>query len=346
MKKTVINTIFMLLFIVSFLVSISVSNVIGFSGEQSLEANEIFTKIDMPENGKQKIKFLEELAQKYVRFDKYDLAVIVYKKLLNLRTTKNKKIEYHIKLGDAYDLQKNYVLSVESYKNALLFDKKNVDINLKIGNIFLKNNLYDFAKTNFIAALAIDKNSNAAKRGLGDVFFCQNIYTKAVDYYSQVASETYDKQIVMRIAKCYRSLNKIDNAIAILKAFMAAKDIDLEMIFLQGLLYMDKKEYVKAKNLFSYLVTNGVKNFKGCVYLALLYDLTGETLKAKKMFDKSYEINPSCSAVDFMRAKISYKLGRVYEAKEFANSAYGKAKTVFVKQQVQKLINFLNNLNK
>jgi tetratricopeptide (TPR) repeat protein len=313
--------------------------------EHSLrEIDEISLKIEVFKNVREKIKNLENLIEKSINYEQYDLALHIYNELLKLKSIpKNKRFEYYVGLGDVYSLKQDYISSISYYKEALLLYPKNIEIRFKIGSMFLKSSLYDFAETAFLEILKIDGNSSIAKKRLGDIFCCQGMYTKAIEYYSQIDFKNCDKDSILRIVECYKKLNEIDDAIELLKS-VTVHNQDPELLFLQAVLYIDKEEYSKAENLLLQLIKkNDTRNFKTYVYLALLYDLMGETLKAKKMFDEVYKINPSYAVIDFLRAKIAYKMGNFHKARKYANDAHFKATTVFVKDQTRKMIDFLRN---
>jgi tetratricopeptide (TPR) repeat protein len=306
------------------------------------EFGEILIKVNTSRNKKEQIKLLEHLAEKCIAFSQYDLALNTCDKLISLgNISKSKKSKYYVLFGDIYDFKKDYVSSVDNYRKASILCKKNIDAVLKMGRVFLKANMYNFAERAFFDALALNKNSITAKKGLGDVFYRRNIYTTASYYYSQVPPNNYDKEFVVNIANCYYNLNKIDDAICILDAF-TTKYEDFELLFLSAMIYIDIKKYSQAKDLL-------LKSLKYCekknnlyvyVYLAMLYDLTGETVCAKKMLDIAYSINSSYAVVDFLQSEIAYKMCRFDEAVKYANNAHAKTKSVFVKNQVQKMVYF------
>ncbi|MDR3256349.1 MAG: hypothetical protein LBT18_01650 [Endomicrobium sp.] len=336
---------FMFIFSYSFVCAIKLDEISSLDKCFLKAINEISVKVDMAKNNKEKTKLLETLAEMLIINKQYLPALSIYNNLLeSKKIPKRKKKEYYVKLGDIYKLEKNYGFSLEYYHKALLLYKKNIDVRFKIGNMFLKNKLYNLAEKYFLEVLAINKNSDAAKKGLGDVYSCQNIDTKAIEYYSQINPKNYDKETVVSFVNCYRDLNRFDDAIKVLDIFMK-ENKDTELFFLSGLLFIDKKEYLKAKDMFLNSVQYGESNFRVYVYLALIYELTGEIQKAKTMYDKAYSINSSYAVVDLMQAKIAYKMNRFYEARRYAYNAYVKAKTVFVKNQAQKMIDFLRSDN-
>jgi|LQAB01.1.fsa_nt_gi tetratricopeptide (TPR) repeat protein len=103
-----------------------------------------------------------------------------------------------------------------------------------------------------------------------------------------------------------------------------------------GLLLADKKEYLKAGDMFLKAIECDKRNFKAYIYLASICNLMGELRKAKKISDEAYLMNSFYVAVDLIRAEIAYKMGKLYKAERYAFKVYTKAKTVFVKEQAQK----------
>jgi tetratricopeptide (TPR) repeat protein len=342
LNKILACSIFITLFY-SFVCGVNTDKISSSNEHFLREVNEISVEIETAQNEKEKIKLLEYLAEMFIKNNQYDSALEVYNELLDCKKThKKKKFKYYVKLGDIYNLQKKYSFSLEYYKKALTLYKKNIDVRLKIGDILLKSELYNLAEKFFLEVLEIDKNSDLAKKGLGDVFYYQGVNTKAINYYNNINPENYDKETVERIVSCYRTLKNTDDAVKVLDMYMQ-KNKDAELFFLYGLLFIDKEEYLQAENMFLNAVKYDKNNFKVHMYLAVIYDLTGEIEKAKKTTEKAYSINSSYAVVDLMLAKIYYKMQEFDNAKKHINNAYIKSKTVFVKNYAKKMLDFMNN---
>ncbi len=309
----------------------------------SSDVYEMSLKIDNAKNKKEEIALLEEFAQMLHKSGQYAAAENLYKALLEEKVSKKKRFQYNVSLGDIYALQKNYTLSLDSYRKAEALYKKNLDLKLKTGDILYKSNLYNLAEQNFLEALNIDKDSDYAKRRLGDIYFSQLRYSKALEYYGSVKNVSIDKELVVNMALCYRSLDKTDEAIALTGDYLLRHGNDDEVFFLSGLLYADKRMYDSAEEQFSKSIAANDKNYIVYVYLAAIYMENDKVKKAKKYLDKAYSLNPSYSTIDLMYSEIAYKMGRIYEARRYAHNASLKAKTPFVKEYAQKMIDFLNN---
>jgi tetratricopeptide (TPR) repeat protein len=320
-----------------------------FAGEFTTQSSyelkvitESLIDINTSKKKKEKIEELELLAENFTDKKFYNRAIDIYKRILCQNLPKKKLFKYYVKIGDLYIFKKEYILSLDYYKEALSIHKKSSEVMVKIGRIFLEGNLFTIAEKMFLDALKTDKHSIEAKRGLGDTFYKQGIYIKAIDYYNQIPKELYDRKFVKNITDSLSNLNKINEAIAILEPFLKEHG-DPDLMFDLGMIGINKMDYAFAEDWFLKSLKMNGDNFKDYIYLAFLYDLKGESKKALKMSNKAYAIDSSYSVVDFMRAKTAYKMGRINEAKVYANEAYNKAKTIFVKDQAQKLLKYLNN---
>jgi tetratricopeptide (TPR) repeat protein len=297
--------------------------------------------VNIVKNKKESLKELDLLAKSFIDGGSYNRALDIYDKILDQKPPRKKIFEYYVIIGDLYNFKKDYNLSLESYKKALYIRKNNAEVMVKIGKIFFEGNLFELAEKMFLDALKIDKKSIKANRELGDLFYKQGLYAKAINYYIKIPKEFYEREIIRNMADSYKNLNKINEAIDILEPFLE-KHIDYELMFDMGLIYMNMNNYEKAKEWLLKSLEVKADNFKNCIYLASLYDLTGEHKKAIELFNKAYDLDSSYASVDFMRASLAYKAGRIREAKIYANESYKKAKSIFVKDQVTKLIKFLN----
>jgi tetratricopeptide (TPR) repeat protein len=312
-------------------------NVVTTSSDES----KVEASIESCKNQKEKIETLEKFASNAYKDNQYDLSLCAYSKLLSFKNNNKKNFNYYMTLGDIYCLKNNYFFSMEMYQRALSIYKKNEEINIKIANLYLKNNMYEFAQEIFDSILKVNKKSVNAKKGLGELFYLQNDYQKAIFYYEQVDFFHSDEDIIVKVSNCYNNLNQIDKSIEILEKY-TKDNKSFEVLFFLGKLYVESHEYLKAKEIFLNLYEKNKYNFKNCLYLANVYYLLGEISLSRHMLGHSYKINPF-SAVDILQAQAAYKLGRVDEAKKYAKRALEKSKTVFLRDQAQKCLDFLQS---
>jgi tetratricopeptide (TPR) repeat protein len=308
----------------------------------STEEAKVEATIESCKNQKEKIERLEKFASNAYKDSQYDLSLCAYNKLLSFENNNKKNFNYYMALGDIYCLKNNYFVGMEMYKRALSICKKNEEINIKIANLYLRSNMYEFAQKIFDSILKNNKKSIDAKKGLGDLFCLQHDYQEAIFYYEQIDFLHSDKDIILKITDCYNNLNKLDKSIEILEKY-TKDNKSFEVLFLLGRLYIEIHEYLKAKEIFLNLYEKHKYNFIICLYLANVYYLLDEISLSKHMLGLSYKIDPSNTAVDILQARTAYKLGRVDEAKKYAKRALEKVKTVFLRDQAQKCLDFLQS---
>lgn len=336
MNKLLISFLFLFIFL---------DLIFSFEGIVTPSSEEIQVDIAIKncKSQKEKIKELEEFALNAYSNNQYDLSLYAYNKLLSFeKNSKKKKFSYYMVLGDIYFLKNSYVFAMDMYQKALSIYKKNEEINIKIANLYLKNNIYEPAETFFNNALKSNKKSINAKKGLADLFYLNNNYQKAIFYYEQIDFFHIDKDIILKIANSYTNLDKINKAITILEDY-TKDNKSLEVLFFLGQLYIENSEYLKARDLFLNLYENHKNNFNVCLYLAKVYNLLGENSLSMHMLELAYKMNSSYSTLDILLAELSYKLGHINEAKKYAQRALMKSKTVFFKNQAQRLLSFLQN---
>ncbi|MDR2426751.1 MAG: tetratricopeptide repeat protein [Endomicrobium sp.] len=307
--------------------------------------NELSLKIDEARKKKDIIALYEEYAEMFFSNKAYRMAVDIYLVLIEMKPSKKKKAEYFVKLGDIEAAQKSYNESIEYYSSALSLYKKNNNIRCKIGDILLQSNLYGLAEQCFKDILDLDKNSDYAKRKLGDIYFWQKKYSTALKYYESVSPSYYDKEIIANFSECYKNLNNYKKAIMLVDDFIE-EHADSDLYLLSGLLYAETGNVPKAKEQFFSAVEADPNNFAACVNLAAIYLDNGDMDKAEEMLKKANLINSYTAVVDMMFASIAYKKGRLYEARRYASNAVLKSKRPFLKQQSQRMLDFLTKSDK
>jgi tetratricopeptide (TPR) repeat protein len=306
---------------------------------------EAYAEAEKVKGAKKKTAVLESYAQQFVAQANYLPAENIYNFLISQNPSKKKTFFYNMKLGYICELQSSYAMSLDYYRKAEALYKKNIEVKFKIGDILLKSNLYNLAERTFLDALALDKSSNYARKRLGDIYFVQHLYSKALVYYDKISSYYYTSEIVLNMSECYREVNKTDKAIQIAEDFLISNESP-EVFFMSAVLYADKKMYSEARERLLQSLKLDPSNFYAYLYLAKVCLALGNLDEADINLEKAYKINSSYSAVDLMRSHISYKRGRIYEARRHAHNALMKSKSAFTKIQSQKTLNFLNEKKK
>ncbi|MDR1195262.1 MAG: tetratricopeptide repeat protein [Endomicrobium sp.] len=309
--------------------------------ETTYKTNELSSKLDEVKKKKDKITLREEYAEMFFQNEAYAAAAVVYSALLEMKPSKKKKAEYYIKLGDMEAIQKSYNESLAYYENALSLYKNNSDIKRKIGDILLQSNLYGLAEERFKDIIKSDKNSDYAKKKLGDIYYRQKKYSKALEYYESISPLHYDKEIIANFTDCYKSLNNYDKAVKLVNDFLGEHD-DSDIYLLSGFLYAGIGDIAKAEERFISALQLNETNFAAYIHLAAIYLNNNDIKKSEEMLNKAGIINSYTAVVDMLHARISYRKGRLYEARRYAANAVLKAKTPFLKQQSQRMLDFFN----
>jgi tetratricopeptide (TPR) repeat protein len=318
----------------------------AMSDEEIMEkVNEMSLKLDGAKSKKDKMRLYEEFAEAFFSRKAYEAASGIYQMLLEMDPSKKKTAEYYVKLGDIEAAKQSYSESLEYYKNALALYKKNNEIKQKIGDILLESNLYNLAEQVFKEILDSDKNSDYAKMKLGSIYYRQKRYSKALRYYEDVNQNRYSKEVVYNMSLCYRSLNKTAKAVKLISGYVNTNP-SADMHVLLGILYADTDQFNEAEEQFLEAIKLDESNFSSYVYLAAIYLENGDIQKSEQMLYKANLLNSYTAAVDMMYARVSYKKGRLYEARRYAANAVLKAKTAFLKQQAQRMLDYLNEQQK
>jgi tetratricopeptide (TPR) repeat protein len=290
------------------------------------------------------IKNLELAAQKAVNEENFNEALKIYDTILSSKDlSKKKKSKYYCEVGNIYNLQKYYDLSIMYYKEALYLYPKDLKIQVNIAQIYLKNNLYALAEDLFKEILESDKKNKPAKIGLGGIYFYQQNYPKAVFYYEQILPDG-GEDIVLKLSICYRNMRNFDKALDILNDFIEKDNANGNIFFLAGLLFMDKNESAKAEeNFLKSLRYDGSHIFQVYLYLARIYEFKNDLKSSQKYLKKALALDSSYAITDLMLAKNFYKLKDINSAKKSASAATRKTSSPFLKSHAQKLLNFLDN---
>ncbi|MDR3111940.1 MAG: tetratricopeptide repeat protein [Elusimicrobiota bacterium] len=289
------------------------------------------------------VRDLDGNAQKLLDNGNYIEALEIYKTILSCKDLlKKQKSKYYCKIGNIYNLQNLYDLSIINYKEAQYLYPKNLEIKISMAQIHLNNSLYSLAEKLFKEVLESDSKSEVAQIGLGNIYFYQKNYQKAAFYYEQVLSND-DKYSVLKLAFCYRQLKKPSKALEILNCFTKNKKATEEIIFLVAILLMDQGDFAKAKEKFiKYLEHGGSHIFQVYLHLANIYEAENNLSKTKEFLEMANYINPNYAITNLMLARVFYKLKDINSSKKHARLAEQKSESSFVKEQSQKLVYFLD----
>ena len=287
---------------------------------------------------------IENEANKLTEKNRLQEAAIAYEFLLKLKNTSRQEFRYNIKLGDIESAAGNFRQALQYYDDARFLYPSNIEARLKRGDVLFKNNFFDLAENEFQTALKMNRKSDYAKKRLGDIFLKKQIYLQALDYYKTISKKGLDQETFINMLLCYRemamrleALDLIDKNQHLFSGAYAH--------FIEGTVYMELKNYAKAREEFLISSQAESDNFIAFLYLASISFKEGNFREAKAFLSKVYSLNSELAAADFMYAQIYYKEGDRAQAKKYAQSAAAKSrnKYPFINEQSQKLIELLSS---
>jgi len=330
------------LFLILFISAVSAQAASIYSYASGVQMSEQVNNLMSQKKSSKQIKELEKLGATLIAEGETSLAQDVYQFLLSQEPSNKKIFQYTVLRGDIYVLNKNYSLALLSYEEAHNINNKNFDLEIKIGSILFENGLYNLAAQSFISALNIDKKSDFAKEKLGDIYTALEEYAQALIYYED--SKNLNENMIVNMLFAYQQLNQMQKALDFAQRYMVVYN-EAWSDYLMGKLYFDNRKYKDAKAYFLKVIDKNPKDFSSYLYLAdicINYDI--DFNHAKLLLDKAQSIDSSYSVIYMMFAMLSHKTGAPKEAKSYAQTAYKKAKTDFIKQEAKKLLDFLNSI--
>jgi tetratricopeptide (TPR) repeat protein len=307
------------------------------------ETEAVLEKISAQDiNGKTRRR-IENEADKLIEKNKLAQAKLAYEFLLKLNNSSKQEFRYNIKLGDIETAGDNFRQALRYYDNARILYPSNIEERLKRGDVLFKNNFFDLAQNEFQTALRMNRKSDYAKKRLGDIFLRRQSYLQALDYYKAISRKGFNRETFINMLLCYREMAMRLEALDLIdknqRLFIGAYPH-----FIAGTIYLELKNYDKAKEEFSISSKAQPDNFAPYLYLATISVKEGNLHEAKEFLSKVQELNPDLAVADFMSAQIYYKEGDSPRAKQYAQNAVRKSQTKnpFIKEQAQKLINLID----
>lgn len=152
------------------------------------------------------------LATVYVKQDKYDLGIDLYKKALEL--TEDAKI--HSDLGLAFNLKGETDKAMAEQRIALSINPGYFPARIALGHIYLKKGDYEMAEKEYKGALEVRNHDPLLLSYLGNVYYNQKNYTEALNIYRQAFNlQPNSPEISYQLGLAYAKLSKYDQAIEV-----------------------------------------------------------------------------------------------------------------------------------
>jgi len=119
----------------------------------------------------------------------------------------------------------NYTSAEESFNSVLEMDPTNIEATFYLGLISFINNDHESAESYYLQALEMDPTNNDIKNYLSKVYQAQDMNDEAIAVLTEIAEDTQDKLIWMRIGKIYAEMEYYEEA---QESFEKAIEIDQE----------------------------------------------------------------------------------------------------------------------
>ncbi|MFC1887509.1 tetratricopeptide repeat protein [Candidatus Cloacimonadota bacterium] len=140
----------------------------------------------------------------------------------------------------------NYASAQESFLSVLEMESANIEATFYLGLISFINSDYVAAESYYLQALELDPDNNDIKNYLSKVYLEQDMSDEAISLLTEIAEDTQDKLVWMRIGKIYAEMEYYDEAQA---SFEKAIELDAEYgnAYLEiGYLLYDQEYYEDA----------------------------------------------------------------------------------------------------
>lgn len=133
------------------------------------------------------------------------------------------EVEKLISIAMQHFNSENYASAQESFLAVLEMEPNNLEAKFYLGLISYINSDYESAENYYLEALELDPGNNDIKNYLSKVYLEQEMTDDAIMLLSEIAEDTQDKLVWMRIGKIYAEMEYYDEAQA---AYEKALEID------------------------------------------------------------------------------------------------------------------------
>ncbi|MEO7045678.1 MAG: tetratricopeptide repeat protein [Ferruginibacter sp.] len=256
----------------------------------------------------------------YRNLKQFDKAIDFYKKSI---ATNSSQVSSFWDMADIYYDNGDFKNALTNYKAALSNSTEpgnKSEINWWIANTYFKLKEHDLAITEF--KKYIDSTNYIKATGyVADEYYLLKKYDSAINYYKIYLTRLPKNDSLIKIINCfigksYRQLNMPDEAMKYQDVAIALNPVYTEARWEKGILYANKKDYVKAveqyKKAFENLRPDSVEH----------YILAGNILNCYQLS------NNYADAVVWQQKRMAYSKNRYTEYAKIAQLQYGKLKQI------------------
>ena len=170
------------------------------------------------------------------------------------------------------------------------------------------NGRYEEALEAYEKAILCDEESEFLKQSLAILLIKMDRKEQAASTLEQIiSSNPQDTENRVLLAKVYRSMGLMDEAVAIYQGLLEIKE-DLDTLLMLGTLYVQNKEYDKAQKILNRLIQLEGDSYLAHYSLARLYRELQYYEKTSVAYEKALELNWS--------DRLAYEVAEFYEERQ------------------------------
>jgi len=156
------------------------------------------------------------------------------------------------KRGFIYYSDKDYSKALSDFDNAEKYKSNNAMVYFKRAEIYRQRNEIDKAISDYTKCISKQPDYLEAVIKRGELYYQKKEYEHAIEDLKKAKIQNDTKKVNTIIAHSYYQIHNTDKAISAYSDVVTRfRSRDWDVYYNRGLLYLEKKEYLKAKNDFS-----------------------------------------------------------------------------------------------
>jgi arylsulfatase A-like enzyme/uncharacterized protein HemY len=167
------------------------------------------------------------------------------------------------------------------------------------------------------AIIASDPEINDAYFSLGNIYFKERRFKEAIPAFEQALERKPDDSFaVINIANSYQGLGKPEEAERFVIEYLKKGFSDSQLYFLLGTLNFVQKKYDQAIKYYDECISLNADSAASHNALAAIYLVKDDLAQAEDHIRRGQAINPQLTNLDYNRAQLLEKQGKIQEAVE------------------------------
>ena len=249
---------------------------------------------------------LEELALIYEFQRDYEKAIPLYEKRV---AHSPYDVELRIHLATLYSQVGEKKKAIQQFEHLIAFGQGNPEVWRPLARLYLQTKAYDKARTVLQRWLESERDNEEPYLEMGLTYKVQNDTTGLLQWYRKALEANPDFEIVRaELTDLLVDLGRIDEAIELFEATVAADSSDLVRISQLGNLYMQKGDTLKARQLFEYLLHHHPDDWRVYYNLGKLSYDNQQWRETARFLEKAAEMNGKIPLVWLMLGQAYWQM--------------------------------------